>query len=302
MRIIRQKYAQRFDRQEEYMNRMDVELTHLRDEIPNNVELHAHDFYELCFVVSGGNIQYKVEDQLYPLHLGDVYIVDCFCKHGTSVDRIAIYDRILIWISPGFIEELSTLDTDLSYCFKEALPQRKNVIRLRQRELEHFKETLTKLEKAYFGLDKGNDVLIKIYISELLIILNRSIMGIYEEPIEDAIKMDAPIGEVLKYINDNLNDDLTLDSLAEKFFINKYYLMRIFKKNIGYTLHKYIMMRRFEMAKKCLAEGMHPSHVSLRCGFENYATFSQGFAKWYGITPKQYIKQLIFYPSKQTPL
>ena len=286
MKILRQKYEQL-----EEMSRINFELTHLHDTIPDKVEFHSHDFYELCFVVSGGNIQYRVEDQLYQVRPGDVYMVDCFCKHGTFVNRSAIYDRILIWISPEYLDGLGTKETDLSYCFKQALSQRKNILRLGRLELANLKETLFKLEKAYFSLSKGSDVLTKIYLSELLMILNLAAWSVQAEPVENDAKANNLIDNVLEYINNNLNDNLNLDSLAKKFFISRHHLMRIFKISIGYTVHQYIMMQRYELAKKYLEEGIPPSQASINCGFTNYTTFHQGFTKWYGMTPKQYTKQ-----------
>ena len=49
----------------------------------------------------------------------------------------------------------------------------------------------------------------------------------------------------LKYINNNLSQDLSVELICKEFFISKYYLMHKFKNETGYTLHNYIIKKDF---------------------------------------------------------
>lgn len=58
------------------------------------------------------------------------------------------------------------------------------------------------------------------------------------------------IANVIKYINENITDDLTLEKISDALFISKYYLCRNFKKTTGMTVLDYVKERRISMAKK----------------------------------------------------
>lgn len=290
MKIVRSKFESR-----QYMLRPKFELSHLRDVIPNDVKEHNHDFYEVYFINSGVNFSYMVENQLYALQPGDVLIIDRFDSHRPVIDGSSIYDRILLWISAEYISDLGTAETDLSLCFREALASKKNLLRMDAATLGHFRGVMGKLEKTYFSSNLGDDVLIKSYLAETLVILNRAFKNIREEEVEDDVRSNIVIDKVLQYISDNLSEKITLDGLSDQFYINKYHLLRQFKKNVGYTVYQYIMLKRFLLAEKYLSENMPATEVYHRCGFKNYSTFIQAFTKHYGIPPGQYAKQTIRY-------
>ncbi len=280
MKIIRSP-----DKGRQYMLRPNFELSHLRDVLPSkDVEPHKHDFYEIYFINSG-IISYTVEGKVYKLRPEDILLINRYDLHGPKLDKTAVYDRILLWISREYLQELSTPDTDLSTCFKQAWGCGRNLLRLNQEALGQFKETLAKLERAYFSSNFGDDIKLRCYFSELLVLLNRIFLNIPEEDVEDDIKTNKLIDEVLVYINENLEKDLTLDALAEEFYISKYYLLRKFKKNMGYTIYQYILLKRLHLAEKFLSENVSVMETAFRCGFKSYSTFLRTFTKHYGTTP-----------------
>lgn len=99
------------------------------------------------------------------------------------------------------------------------------------------------------------------------------------------------MNDIIRYINDNLCSDLSLDMIAEKFFISKFHLERIFKKKIGATVHNYITQRRLTLARQKLYSGESPTDIYKSCGFTNYSTFYRSFQKMYNITPKEFAAQ-----------
>ena len=97
---------------------------------------------------------------------------------------------------------------------------------------------------------------------------------------------------VLSYINEHYSEALTLDALAERFFISKYHLLRKFEAQVGTTVHRYILQKRLLNAKQLLAGGLAPSEVCTYCGFGDYANFYRAFRAEYGTTPRQYVQSL----------
>ena len=85
-----------------------------------------------------------------------------------------------------------------------------------------------------------------------MIYLNRIFLE--KEYIHDrkAYSSDSQIDQLLTYINRNLSADLSVETLARKYYLSKYYLMRRFKEETGYTLHSYIVSKRLLLAMNSL--------------------------------------------------
>ena len=54
---------------------------------------------------------------------------------------------------------------------------------------------------------------------------------------------------LLRYINHNLTEDLSIETLARKYYLSKYHMMRKFKEETGYTIHNYIISKRLLLAR-----------------------------------------------------
>ncbi len=97
------------------------------------------------------------------------------------------------------------------------------------------------------------------------------------------------IDRMLTYINEHLNEDLTLTELSAEFGMSYYHLCRFFKLSIGMTPHKYLVQKRVERAKQLLAV---PSYsildITVECGFANPSHFAKCFSQQLGVSPKQY--------------
>ncbi len=94
-----------------------------------------------------------------------------------------------------------------------------------------------------------------------------------------------------KYIDEHYNEKITLDFLAEKFYINKYYLTRLFKKQYGNSIVNYILQVRITHAKQLLRfTDMSIEYISEECGFSDTNYFSRAFRKIEGISPAKFRK------------
>ena len=84
----------------------------------------------------------------------------------------------------------------------------------------------------------------------------------------------------------------TLDDLAEKFFINKFYLSKIFKETYGTTVNNYLISKRITRAKQLLRfTDMTVDEVGAAVGMGDANYFSRMFRKVEGISPREYRKQ-----------
>ena len=76
-----------------------------------------------------------------------------------------------------------------------------------------------------------------------------------------------------------------IDLIAGQFYISKYYMMRLFKQETGYTLGQYISQKRLLLAKELLSSGVPGTQVCYDCGFKDYSTFSRAYKQLFGVTP-----------------
>ena len=92
------------------------------------------------------------------------------------------------------------------------------------------------------------------------------------------------------YVRDHLGEDLSLDTLAEKLYFNKYYIAHAFKRETGMSLHHYIAEKRIEHALTLLMQGTPVHRAATACGYADDAHFIRAFKKKYGLPPKKYCR------------
>jgi len=84
----------------------------------------------------------------------------------------------------------------------------------------------------------------------------------------------------------NLNGDLSIESLAAKFYMSKYHLMHKFKKQTGFTLHSYILQKRLIKADTLIRSGTPVSQACEQSGFNDYSSFVRAYKKMFSTLPK----------------
>ena len=104
----------------------------------------------------------------------------------------------------------------------------------------------------------------------------------------ESLKYDKQIEKILKYINNNLCTDLSIEFLSQKFYISKYYLMHKFKKETGYTLHNYVMQKRLLIAKDLIKSGEPITKTYIQCGFNDYSCFLRSFKNIFHKSPNDF--------------
>lgn len=98
--------------------------------------------------------------------------------------------------------------------------------------------------------------------------------------------------EIKDYLDAHYGEKITLDALAEQFYINKFYLTRVFKEQFGQTVTGYLMQLRITQAKRLLRfSDKNIEAIAQECGMSDANYFSRIFKKVEGTTPGQYRRQ-----------
>lgn len=101
------------------------------------------------------------------------------------------------------------------------------------------------------------------------------------------------ICEILKYINNNINKDITIHELANLFYYNKTYIMKRFKKEIGISIHNYINKMRIHQSLLDFKTDDFILKIAIKHGFNSLEYFSETFKKIIGVNPTTYKKYII---------
>ncbi|MBO5317837.1 MAG: helix-turn-helix transcriptional regulator, partial [Oscillospiraceae bacterium] len=122
---------------------------------------------------------------------------------------------------------------------------------------------------------------------QFMVQLNRMALNTRQEQ-ETAQQHSELTQKVLKYIAEHLSEALSLDVLADRFYVSKYYLSHAFTREVGVSVYRYLMMRRLLLARQLLLAGEPAGQVCRSCGFSDYTSFYRAFKSEYGISPRDF--------------
>ena len=118
-------------------------------------------------------------------------------------------------------------------------------------------------------------------LSEILILLSSS------SPDRSSMQGE-PLGlQVIRYLNAHLTDEISLDGLARRFFVSKFYLCRSFREHNGVSVLHYLTEKRVVLAKLLLEQGETAVSAASKAGFGDYSSFYRAYRKVLGVSPKE---------------
>lgn len=256
-------------------------LFHLHDAQGMDVEYHYHEFCKILFLLSGAG-SYFVEGNRYALKAGDVVLVGNQCVHRPEFEAGLPYERVIIYVSPEFIEKQSTQDGDLRECFSG---KQGHVFRPDDSQREVLLEQIRLLEETLSEDGYGRTILSNGILLRILVEIGRGQQDEKERMPKPLLPTSSRILEITQYLDKHLNEDISVEDLSEKFYLSRFHLMRRFKEETGSTIHSYISERRLLMAREMISQGETTTEACYKCGFKSYATFARAYGKFFGTTP-----------------
>ena len=214
---------------------------HIRISNPSYMEFHMHDRFEIYYFISG-DVNYFIENKVFKLKYGDLLIMNSSELHRASFQSDAEYERVTVHFNPEAFKTLSSPGFDLLECFTERKKGERNKISLTKAKMRDVEELFKRLESVNSDILDGNDVLMLAHFVELLVFINKAFRSSKTNVDEHVIP--ERLGPLFRYIDENLDGDLSLATLAARSYTDRFYLSRLFKSSTGMNIQEYILYKK----------------------------------------------------------
>jgi len=256
-------------------------LFHLKSRGGTQTEYHYHEFCKVLLLVQGSGA-YFVDGQQYLLQSGDIVLLDAHSIHRPELEADVPYERIILYISPDYLRQQSTANCNLQSVFSG---EKGHVLRLGEEKRQKIFRQAAQLERDLEEDTFGREILSNAGLLRLLVEIGRNRENPETSGPSPVIPKDKRIAEILHYIDDHLSEDLDAEIIAKAFFISKYHMMRLFRRETGTTVHLYITQKRLVKARELMDAGMRATEACYRCGWRSYSSFTRAYGKHLGTTP-----------------
>lgn len=232
---------------------------------------HAEPIYEILLFLQG-NASFNIEGKLFPLCPYDLAIIPANLFHFIDFKDNLVYERVMFKF-----KIVKNEDPDLIKFYSEPrvvnIQNNANLMNLFDRA------------KKYFYTFEQNDLdpIMNALFQELQVLLKRLDFG-HATPYSIS---NPTVLQMIKLINENLNQDLSAKFFAERLFLSESHLKHLFSKNMHIGLNHYINNLRILKARKLIKSGSRPTDIFKQCGFDSYSTFYREYKHFTGKTPVQ---------------
>ncbi len=243
---------------------------------------HTHSSHEIIFVEQGC-VEATIAGKQYIAEAPALIFISRLEAHSITM-RSGEYKRYYLCLVPSAMEKriksytllsvLSTRPQEFSHVL-DVTEHRDEVARIFARITEEFSSS-----------SPFHEDMTALLVNELLVLIYRIKPQLFSE---DNSKSISIVWQIQRRFEEEPQGEFSLDELAEKHHISKYYLSRLFKKNTGYSPMQYLMMCRLAAARDLLEQtDKSISEIVWRSGFSDGSNFSRYFKAHIGMTPEEY--------------
>ncbi len=245
---------------------------------------HTHNAHEIIFV-EAGRVEISIGEKHYVAEGPTLIFITRLEAHSISVHS-AEYTRYFLCLSPSALEKRIKSYTLLSVL--SARPMGFTHVLDVTEEREELTRIFSRITREVEEEKPYHEEIESALVGELLVMIYRKWPQLFSE---DNSKSISVVWQIQRRFEEEPQEDFSLDELAERYHISKFYLSRLFKKNTGYSPMQYLMICRLAVARGLLEEtDKSISEIVWRSGFSDGSNFSRYFKAHIGMTPEEYRK------------
>lgn len=259
-----------------------IHFHHSVDHHPQDADftMHVHEQYEIYYFVAG-EAKYLVEGSEYPLRPGHLLIMQEMESHKVKILADKPYERYALHFFPEILDYI-----DPSRQLLQPFTNRPLGLNNLYRPV-HFKgpQPVELLERMCTPASSEEErrLAIMVHLYPLLDCIRHA----FQQRQLDSEKSDrSPAEEIVSYINRHLFDELSLDFLANRFFLSTSQLNRLFRQATGSSVWEYITIKRLVAARGKIKAGTPIASACHECGFHDYSAFYRVYVRRFGNSPK----------------
>lgn len=231
----------------------------------------------LCFLVKSGTGSLRYNGEAYPLSAGDCVLIDCQHPYAHQTDPEHLWQ--LQWIHFNGPTMRNVYEKYIDRGGKPVFSPK---------DITPYADLLSEVLFLAASDDHIRDMKINEKIANLLTLIMSE--SWHPDSHRTAVKKQS-MQQIKSYLDEHYREHITLDQLAEQFFINKYYLTRVFRAEYGTTILSYLDRVRVSQAKQLLRfTDRTAEEIGTHVGIDEPGYFNRVFKKVEGITPGEYRK------------
>ncbi|MCR5510503.1 MAG: AraC family transcriptional regulator [Lachnospiraceae bacterium] len=254
---------------------------------------HSHNGAELYLTLTPLP-DVLIEDHLFEVSENTLIIIPPFCVHQLYHERDVCYERYVLNITDSWLRNIFGADTIIPSALlnkgtpiiidlkKDSSPD--DPLKTSRKMISLFRE----LSSRGNSLSPESLVILFEMIAEITRLAGQTAARPSSLPVTGPQKK---VNEIISYIQDNIEKDISVKELADHYHLHPDYLSRLFRQHAHMPPGRYIDLQRNARAQEMLRQGMSVSEVSDKMGFSSYAYFFRSFQKIAGISPAKYRTQ-----------
>jgi AraC-like DNA-binding protein len=240
---------------------------------------HVHAEYEIIYTFCG-DVEFYLEGYKYSFFSESLFFTPSNAFHGWKPVSRRLYHRVSVMFMPELF------DHDEQSIFQG----------LFNRGPQFFPNTSSRNINFYItSILECKDMepsLQRIALKSRLVSLLSEITLLHSKRAGEPASKDKRIMGVLKYLEEHLQDDLTLEDIADRFSVSKNYLNLLFRQTTGTTVNHYIRTKRLGLARQEILKGSNAQEAAYKTGFNDYSNFYRAYKTFYGSIPSAPCKKL----------
>lgn len=249
--------------------------------------LHDHDFFEVHATIEGAS-KFVTGGRCLCIVPGDVLLIDGAIPHGFLAPTDGQFVRYVVHFLANAVAGYGGGVTDPLELMHAENADSFFRIHLHGPALEKTVAILEGMSNPNGAVRFTAETLKCAHLAELLIHLNSQAAVVDPDCLPVDHRSFVRTRPVVSFINRHIGEDLSLRTLSGRFNFSTQHLSHLFKRATGYSVRRYVILRRIAAAKLLLRRNCPAQEASARVGFRDYSHFARTFRQHVGVAPSSF--------------